>query len=75
MHRNGYLLAYVYEGKKKIDSLLSNLICTSLVPRPEETPHMSMFANNALLGGGVRVRVWIREQKKIKRRSKEILSF
>jgi len=28
---------------------------------------MSMFANNALLGGGVRVRVWVREQ----RRSKE----
>ena len=26
------------------------------------TPHMSMFANNALLGGGVRVRVWIRDQ-------------
>ena len=24
---------------------------------------MSMFANNALLGGGVRVRVWIREQR------------
>ena len=30
------------------------------------TPHMSMFANNALLGGEVRVRVWIREQRKIK---------
>ena len=29
--------------------------------------YMSMFANNALLGGGVRVRVWIREQRKIKR--------
>ena len=27
---------------------------------------MSMFANNALLGGGVKVRVWIREQRKIK---------
>ena len=25
--------------------------------------HMSMFANNALLGGGVRVRVWIRKIK------------
>ena len=24
---------------------------------------MSMFANSALLGGGVRVRVWIREQR------------
>ena len=33
-------------------------------------PHMSMFANNALLGGGVKVRVWIRGQRKIKRRSK-----
>ena len=29
---------------------------------------MSMFANNALLGGGVRV--WIGEQREIKRRSK-----
>ena len=37
------------------------------------TPLMSMFANNALLGGGVRVRVWIREQRKIKRRSKALL--
>ena len=38
-----------------------------------ELTHMSMFANNALLGGGVRVRVWIREQRKIKRRSKALL--
>ena len=35
---------------------------------------MSRFANNALLGGGVRVRVWIREQRKIKRKSKALLS-
>jgi len=28
-----------------------------------EQPHMSMFANNALLGGGVKVWVWIREQR------------
>ena len=28
------------------------------------------FVNNALLGGGVRVRFWIREQRKIKRRLK-----
>ena len=35
--------------------------------------YMSRFANNALLGGGVRVRVWIREQRKIKRRSKALL--
>ena len=34
--------------------------------------HMSMFPN-ALLGGGVRVRVWIREQRKIERRSKALL--
>jgi len=39
------------------------------------TPHMSMLANNALLGGGVRVRVLIREQRKIKRRSKALLSL
>ena len=37
------------------------------------TPHMSMFANNPLLGGGVRV--WIREQRMIKRRSKALLSL
>ena len=37
--------------------------------------YMSMFANNALLEGGVRVRVWIREQRKIKRRSKALLSL
>ena len=36
---------------------------------------MSRIANNALLGGGVRVRVWIREQRKIKRRSKVLLSL
>ena len=34
----------------------------------------SMFTNNALLGGGVRVRVCIREQRKIKR-SKALLSL
>ena len=44
---------------------------TTLLPL---TPSlMSMFANNVLLGGGVRVRVWIREQRKIKRRSKALL--
>ena len=37
--------------------------------------YMSRIANNALLGGGVRVRVWIREQRKIKRRSKVLLSL
>ena len=36
---------------------------------------MLMFANNALLGGGVRVRVGIREQREIKRRSKTLLSL
>ena len=36
---------------------------------------MSRIANNALLGGGVRVRVWIREQRKIKGRSKTLLSL
>ena len=39
------------------------------------SPYMSRFANNALLGGEVRVRVWIREQRKIKRRSKALLSL
>ena len=39
------------------------------------SPYMSRIANNALLGGGVRVRVWIREQRKIKRRSKVLLSL
>jgi len=42
---------------------------------PARLPCMSMFVNNALLGGGVRVRVWIREQRKIKRRSKALLSL
>ena len=37
--------------------------------------YMSRFANNAFLGGGVRVRVWIREQRKIKRRSRTLLSL
>ena len=39
--------------------------------------YMSMFANNALLEGGVRVRVkvWIRDQRKIKRRLKALPSF
>ena len=31
---------------------------------------MSRITNNALLGGGVMVRVWIREQRKVKRRCK-----
>ena len=33
---------------------------------------MSMFANNVLLGGGVRIRVGAREQRKIKKRSKAL---
>ena len=33
-----------------------------------------MFTNNALLGGGVRVRVWIREQRKIKGTTKQCCS-
>ena len=37
--------------------------------------HMPMFVNNALLGGGVRVRAWIREQRKNKGKSKALLSF
>ena len=39
------------------------------------SPYMSRIANNALLGGGVRVRLWIRNQRKIKRRSKALLSL
>ena len=31
---------------------------------------LSQYMSNALLGGGVRVRVWIRKQRKTKRRSK-----
>jgi len=30
------------------------------------TPHMFMFANNALLGGGFRVRVWIENKERSK---------
>ena len=43
--------------------------------RSLQLSYMSRIANNALLGGGVRVRVWIREQRKIKRRSKVLLSL
>ena len=35
---------------------------------------MSRFANNELLGGGVKVRVWIREQRKIKGTTKPLLA-
>ena len=53
--------------------------CSQVLANPATqlllTPHVSMFANNALLGGGVKVRVWIREQRKIKRRSKALLSL
>ena len=34
-----------------------------------KSPHMSMFA---LLGGGVKVRVWIRKQRKIKGTTKPL---
>ena len=34
--------------------------------------YMSRIANNALLGSGVRVRVWIRKHRKIKRTSKAL---
>jgi len=40
-----------------------------------QNSHISRFANNVLLRGEVRVRVWIREQRKTKRRSKALLSF
>ena len=36
---------------------------------------MSMFANIGLLGSGIRLRFWIKEQGKIKRRSKALLSL
>ena len=36
---------------------------------------MSRFASNVLLGGGVRVRIGIREQRKIKSRYKALLSL
>ena len=36
---------------------------------------MSMFANIGLLGSGIRLRFWIKEQGKIKRRSKAPLSL
>ena len=35
---------------------------------------MSMFANNPLLGGGVRVRVWIKDQKQIKGTTKPLMA-
>jgi len=39
-------------------------------PIPHPSTHISMFANSAWLGSGVRVR--IREQRTIKRRSKAL---
>ena len=52
----------------------SSLYSLYLTPSPLQ-PDMSMFVNNALLGGGVRVRIWIREKGKIRRRSKALLSL
>ena len=68
------------------DSMIMVEAITTIQTRMDQVPivlkertltssHMSMFANNALLGGGVRVRVWIREQRKITRRSKALLSL
>ena len=37
-------------------------------------PHLSMSANNTLLGGGVRVRIWIKEQKIIKGTTKLLMA-
>ena len=61
-------------------SLFNQSSPTSLLPYPPKvashfpiylsSPNMSRFANNALLEGEVRVRIGIREQRKIKRRSK-----
>ena len=47
--------------------------CDECIEGGRERVYMSRFANNALLG--VRVRVVIREQRKIKRRSKTLLSL
>ena len=47
--------------------------CSRVLANP--ATQLLMFANNAWLGGGVKVRVWIREQRKIKRRSKALLSL
>ena len=51
---------YAFDGKLRHHSLLVH-VCQQCI------------VNNVLLGGGVRVRVWIREQRKIKRRSKALL--
>ena len=44
-------------------STINMYFCISLYSSLLLLPHTSMFANNALLGGEVRVRVWIREQR------------
>ena len=44
-------------------------------PFPLSVTYVSMFGNNALLGGGVRVRACIRNKENIKRRSKALLSL
>ena len=60
-------------------TMYDNVLCTRTLPRsfaheylciiyPQSTiPHMSMFA---FLGGGVRVTVWISEQKKDQKKTK-----
>ena len=71
----------VISSMKPLHTILSSHILISLLPglSPAQCAASgwagSMFANNALLGGGVSVRVWIREQRKIKRRSKALLSL
>ena len=61
--------------KTGLNSFSTNTACNLEVVAMVMAAHMSMFANNALLRGGVRVRAWIREQRKIKRRSEALLNF
>ena len=63
-------------NSEKIENYSRSTFSNSRTPKMTSfTKIWSMFANNALLGGGDRVRIWIREQRKIKRKSMALLSL
>ena len=53
------VIYYLFLFLQHVHTCMYMCVCTCV--------HMSVFANSALLGSGVRVRVWIRELRKIKR--------
>ena len=55
-------------GKQPVGGTMTHKVCPEAI-----CP--ARFANNALLGGGVRIRVEIGEQRTFKKRSKSLLSL